>query len=123
MTGPFIEPLSGTRANRFRNIRDAILANVKPAQSKMNGHASFSIGEFLIDYAIPGAFPGRPFNMSIWPSGTQDRGHIVQGDKVANVDWDQADNIQIISYRSGDWEQRLLNLVSCSSGLVFLPRR
>jgi hypothetical protein len=61
------------------------------------------------------------FNMAIWPGGIQDSGHIVQANKVANVDWDQSDNVDIVNYQSGPWEDELLVLLDDNS-VGLLPR-
>ena len=67
--------------------------------------------------------PGRPYNLQIWPGGQEDTGHIVHSNKVANVDWDQWDNVEILSFRSGAWEQELMSLLEASANIKFLPRR
>lgn len=113
----------GSRANRFLEIRDAVLALSIPARPVVSGRVELSVGPFLIHYSIPGVLPGRGFNMEIWPAGAQQDGYIIQGNKVANVDWDQSDLIRIISYRSGEWEQQLLSLLAASENVEFLPRR
>ena len=113
----------GSRAARFLIIRDAILANSPRMRPVAQGISEIAIGPFLILYATPGALPGRPFNMQIWPAGIEQDGHIFQGDKVANVDWDQQGNVDIISFRSGDWEQQLLDLLAASQSVEFMPRR
>ena len=61
--------------------------------------------------------------MEIWPAGIQSGGHVVQGDKVANVDWDAHGNIDIITFKSGVWEQQLLDLLQHPTKVEFLPRR
>lgn len=112
----------GSRADRFLEIRDAVLANMPGAKSVASGRMVLAVGPFLIHYCIPGAMPGRPFNMQIWPGGRQQGGHVLQADKVANVDWDQHGNVEIISFRSGTWEQELITLAN-STNVEFLPRR
>jgi hypothetical protein len=81
------------------------------------------LGSFLIHYAPPGTFgPLRPFNLQIWPAGrlVAPRCHL-HGNKVANVDWTQWDEVDILSYRSGVWEAELLQLLT-QSNLRFLRR-
>lgn len=113
----------GSRAARFLRIRDALLANLPPMRPVASGISEIAVGPFLIVYAIPGALPGRPFNMQIWPAGVEQDGYILQGNKVANVDWDQLDNVEILSFRSGAWERELLDLLAASGSVDFLPRR
>lgn len=112
----------GSRAARFLVIRDAVLANTDRMRRRSRGTFELALGPFLILYSIPGAIRGRPYNMQIWPAGVQTCGYITQGDKVANVDWDQWDNIVILSFRSGPWEAELLDLLANSEKLEFLPR-
>jgi hypothetical protein len=84
------------------------------------GRYELAVGPFLIQYANPGALgPGRLFNMAIWPGGAQDGSHIAHANKVANVDWDQRDNVDIVSYRSGPWEDQLRALLSDTRVIPF----
>ena len=89
----------------------------------MLGAFEFTIGPFLIHYSIPGAIPGRCLNMQIWPAGAQEYGRIVQGNKLVNVDWNHSNLVDIISFRSGDWEKDLLALVADANTIEFFPRR
>ena len=115
---------SRSRAARFLLIRDAIFAHSKRMRRAQFGGLELQCGPFLIHYLPPGAMLGRPYNMQIWPYGAEDLGHIVHQNKVANVDWDQWDNVDIISFRSGPWERELLNLLDAPPNLGFLaPQR
>lgn len=88
------------------------------------GIKELAVGPFLIHYAVPRAFdPARRYNMTIWPAGAQDGGHILQGNKVANVVWDQWDQVRIISFHSGAGEDELLQLLIGAPNVDFLPRR
>lgn len=105
-----------TRAERFREIRDAIMAQsarMKPMSVPGPvGGREMRCGSFYIQFHPPGAFgPRRGSNLAIWPDGVIDDGHLMLGDKVANVDWDQHDTIDILSFRSGPWEGELLCLL------------
>lgn len=88
-----------------------------------SGISEITVGPFMIIYAIPGALPGRQFNMQIWPGGQERKGHILHGDKVANVDWDQSGQVDIITFESGAWERELLDLLSASGSVEFMRRR
>ena len=112
-----------SRSARFLKIRDALLAASPPMRPIRSGISEITVGPFMIVYAIPGAMPGRAFNMQIWPAGEEQGGHILHGDKVANVDWDQSDNVAIISFESGAWERELLDLLAASGSVGFIPRR
>jgi hypothetical protein len=111
--------VSGTRKERFLVIRDLVLAHTKRMKPDQLSSRQLRCGPFLIAYNYPGRLSPK-YNLQIWPGGAQDGGHIVQGDKVANVDWDQYDNVEIISYRSGPWEQQLVELLSRSGSLTFV---
>jgi hypothetical protein len=77
-------------------------------------------GSFRIIYAFPGAYePGRAYNMQIWPGRRLDDGRMVSEDKVANVDWNDRDEVTIISYRSGKWENELLSLLEDDTNVPF----
>lgn len=104
-----------TRTVRFREIRDAIMAQsgrMKPTRGCRPAGRELRCGLFLITFYPPGAWgPGRGYNLNIWPAGVIDRGLLVLGDKVVNVDWDQFDNVNILTFRSGAWEGELLSLL------------
>ena len=104
-----------TRADRFREIRDAIMAQstrMKPNRGPYPAGREMRCGPFSIHFHPPGALgPRRSCNIAIWPAGIIDCGHLVLGDKVANVDWDQRDNVDILTFRSGPWEGELLSLL------------
>lgn len=88
------------------------------------GIKQLAVGPFLIYFAVPGALgPARPYNLAIWPSGREIFGHIIQANKVASVDWNQWDEVHIISFRSGEWECELLDLLAAPTNISFLPRR
>lgn len=102
---------AGTRAARFLILREAIVAHslsMRPIGPFMR---ELTCGPYRIVYTVPGAYRGQRFNLSIWPI-VEDRGRIIQGNKVANVDWDRSDNVDMWLYRSGQWEEELLSLLS-----------
>ena len=107
--------LRRTRADRFREIRDAIMAQsagMKPSRGPYPAAREMRCGPVSIHFHPPGALgPRRGCNIVIWPAGIIDCGHLVLGDKVANVDWDQRDNFDILTFRSGPWEGELLSLL------------
>ena len=74
--------------------------------------SELTCGPYRIVYTVPGAYRGQRFNLSIWPIVTQDQGQTIQGNKVANVDWDRSDNVDLWLYRSGQWEEELMSLLS-----------
>jgi hypothetical protein len=89
---------------------------------KMIGPSTLELfcGPFRIIYAHPGACgPGRGHNLQIWPGRRLDDGHMVSEDKVANVDWNDRDEVSIISFRSGKWEDELLSLLEDGSNVLF----
>lgn len=108
-----------TRAQRFLILRDAILANPHRIRQVSPLHCELICGPFLISWHLPGSIPGRYFNMNIWPGREQGWGHMMHGHKVANVDWDQFDNVDILSYRSGPWEGELLSLLTEQNNVAF----
>jgi hypothetical protein len=103
---------AGTRAARFLILREAIVAHSLGMRPIGPFIRELICGHYRILYTIPGAYRGQRFNLSIWPIAAQNRGHIIQGNKVANVDWDRFDNVDIWLYRSGQWEEELLSLLS-----------
>lgn len=116
------KPSRCTRAVRFREIRDAIMAQsarMKPIHIEgAAGGREMRCGPFYIQFHPPGAYGSfRGANLAIWPGGVIDHGHLMLGDKVANVDWDQHDTIDILSFRSGPWEGELLSLLRTESNL------
>jgi hypothetical protein len=116
------ENRAGTRAARFLKIRDAVLARSRDFKPRGNGEYELAAGEFFILYSIQGSIPGRPYNLQIWPSGSQNQGHVLHGPKVANVDWDQWDNVDILSFRSGEWETELLHILSACETVSLMAR-
>lgn len=106
------------RAQRFLRLRDLILQHTdRMVDAKPLGR-QLRCGPFLIHYFWPGVIsPGA--NLQIWPAGKQDSGHIVQGDKVANVYWGQNDNVTIVTYHSGDWEEELALLLIDQGNVSF----
>lgn len=126
-------PKQPTLADRFRVIRDAIMANAKLMRPSRDlpapGHWELKCGNFWIMYAEPGASGFRKgelrgHNLQIWP-GAKDSGwgHTLYDDKVANVDWDENCNVEILSFRSGAWEAELVELLSGAGKVVHLARR
>ena len=113
-----------TRADRFRVIRDAIMSQAHrmspDIELRLPGFWRMRVGPFGIMYGEPGACGGDPRtgklrgeNLQIWPGARVDAwGHMLHNDKVANVDWDYADNICILSFRGGPWEAELLELLN-----------
>ena len=93
-----------TRAQRFLQIRDAIMARSSDMRINEHGAHELVCGPFMIFFLPLGACgPGRGFNLQIWPSGAVDAGMMIHGDKVANVDWFPDNSVHIFSYRSGTW--------------------
>ena len=109
-----------TRAQRFLVLRDAILAHRGNMRSICQGEWELRCGPFAIVYMLPGARHGRGHNLQIWPGGKQDRGLMLYENKVANVDWGQRDEVHILSYRGGPWEEELLALLSTGSSVALL---
>lgn len=112
----------GTRAARFLKLRDAIMAHSRFMKKGALGGTELACGPYRISFRPPGTMPGRPYNLQIWPGGKEDMGHIMHSNKVANVDWDQWDNIEILSFRSGAWEDELLALLQGSGNVVLFPQ-
>lgn len=114
----------GTRAARFLAIRDAIMAEAHRMRPCEHGCKQLAVGPFLIFYAPPGACGlGRGYNLQIWPGGSARWGVVMQANKVANVDWNQWDEVDILSFRGGAWEQELLELLTAPSNVAYMPRR
>lgn len=109
-----------TRAQRFLVLRDAIMAHRGKMRFICQGEWELRCGPFAIVYMLPGARHGRGHNLQIWPGGKQDRGLMLYENKVANVDWGQRDEVHILSYRSGLWEDELLSLLSTGSSVTLL---
>ena len=69
-------------------------------------------GPFVIHYAVPGALGAqRLYNITIWPIGAAPGGHLVHGNKIASIDWNEHDEVFIISFNCGEWENELLRLL------------
>ena len=68
-------------------------------------------GPFTIALYAPGAWGPCAWSLNIWPGGKIVGNHRVHQHKVVNVFWDQLDNIDIWTFRSGPWEGELLNLL------------
>ena len=104
-----------TRAERFREVRDAVMtqfSRLRPTSGVVPVGREMHCGPFLILFYPSGALaPDRGCNLNIWPAGANDHGHLVLGNKVVNVDWDQRDNVDILTFRSGPWEGELLSLL------------
>lgn len=45
---------------------------------------------------------------------------MVYGDKVCDVDWDQAGNVDILSFRSGAWDRELIGLLRAEGNITSL---
>jgi hypothetical protein len=110
---------AGTRAARFLILREAIVAHSPSMRPIGPFIRELTCGLYRIVYTVPGAYRGQRFNLSIWPIVGQNRGHIIQGNKVANVDWDRSDNVDMWLYRSGQWEAELLSLLSPGQRQLF----
>ena len=65
-------------------------------------------GPFTIALYAPGAWGPCAWSLNIWPGGKIVGNHRVHQHKVVNVFWDQLDNIDIWTFRSGPWEGELL---------------
>lgn len=112
--------IKASRPERFRVLRDAIMAQA--GRMRLTGPSTGELfcGPFRIIYAYPGAYgPGRGHNIQIWPGRRLDHGHMSSEDKVANVDWNNRDEISIISFRGGAWEDELLSLLEDGSNVSF----
>lgn len=126
-------PTQPTRAERFRTIRDAIMANAHlmrtPKEFRRPGLWELRCGNFWIVYAEPGASGFRKgmlreHNLQIWPGARNDGWGLTLYDyKAANVDWDDRGNIEILSFRSGFWEGELVELLTGTGKVVHLARR
>lgn len=112
-----------TRADRFRAIRDAVMAS----SHKMRPHPEYSgiremaVGPFMIHFSPQGALGLlRGANMQIWPGGdpAERPFGIYHANKVANVDWWQDGDVEIHTYRSGPWEAELLSLLQGRPNVV-----
>ena len=112
----------GSRAARFLKLRDAIMAHSKFTKTGTLGKLELACGPYQISFWPPESMPGRSYNLQIWPGGKEDSGHIMHTNKVANVDWDQWDNVEILTFRSGEWEEELLALLQGSTNLILFPR-
>jgi hypothetical protein len=112
-----------TRAQRFLVLRDAILAHSERMVPDRLATKRLVCGPFDIGFAFPGVFDRAKCNMQIWPNGSQDGRHIMYGHKVANVNWDHHDMVEIVSYRSGPWEDELLHLLRGNTVDFLSPRR
>ncbi len=113
-------PVKPSRAERFRVIRDAIMAHGSRIRLREASTREMSCGPFYIVYTFPGAFgSGRGHNLQIWPGRRVDSGHMIGEDKVANVDWNDRDEVDILSFRSGTWEEELLSLLKNESNISF----
>lgn len=114
-------PKQSTRVERFCAIRDAIMTNASRMtphrEIKQPGFFELRCGPFLIVYGEPRGVP----NVQIWPAGKLEHGHILHGDKVANVDWD-GDYIHVFTFKSGPWEAELLELLRPSDNVRYLAR-
>jgi len=117
-----------TRAQRFLEIRDEIMARFNPKRHHLQASAGqrpefapyyLRCGPFRIAIFPYGTDPNGKFgSLSIWPDGKVDCGRVVFGNKVANVSWDANDNVEIMSYRSGAWESELLALLRAEGGVL-----
>ncbi len=86
-----------SRADRFRTIRDAIMAEVGRMKLIAPSIRELNCGSFHIVYAYRGAYGhGRGHNIQIWPERRLDAGHMMSDHKVANVDWNDRDDVSII---------------------------
>lgn len=104
-----------TRKQRFLVLRDAIMAHKKAMRVLRPGEHELLCGPFKILYMFEGGRHGRGYNLNIWPGAKQWGGMTSYDHKVANVDWNERDEVDILSYRSGPWEAELLSLLSNNS--------
>ena len=65
----------------------------------------------IVFYPRRALAPDRDCNLNIWLGSQFYSGHLSTQHKVANVDWDQFDNVEILTFRSGPWEAELLSLL------------
>lgn len=97
---------SSTVPHRALRIGRAVLAHQSTMRPLANGYSELRVGPFNILHAPPEAYPNGPWhNVNIWQQG--------EG-KVANIEWAEADGWAIVgtvSFRSGAWEQELLDLL------------
>lgn len=109
------QPPRLTRLDRVREIRDTVMARssrMKPTRGPGPAGKEMRCGPFHIKFYPPGAWgPDRGCNLNVWPAGKVDCGHVVQENKVFNVDWDQRDEIDILTFCRGSWEAELLSLL------------
>ena len=110
-----------TRAERFLVIRNEVLRHLPRMTSEPNGARKLTCGPFTIHYRHPGLCgPTRGYNLTISPgarirfAGLKEHGQV-----VCNVDWNQFDRVDILSYRSGSWEQELLDLLRPTDNTLF----
>ena len=109
-----------TRAKRFLVVRDAIMANSHRMRRVSPDWRELICGSFLVNYCPPGASgPLRGFNLQIWKGRRVEEGLFLHDNKVANVDWDQDDIVDILSYRSGPWEEELLSLLRPTANVAY----
>lgn len=112
---PYSRWSNRTREERFRVIRDEVMELSGRMVITRPGEPCglvMQCGPFKIACYSPGALaPHRGCNLNIWPGAHIDHGRLVTKNKVANVDWDEFDNIEIWTFRSGPWEAELLRLL------------
>lgn len=109
----------GTRAARFLKMRDAVLAHETAMRELRAGVRELAVGPFQIHLAQPGTLGGsRPYNITIWPTGAAESGYSVHGNKIASVDWNDRDEVFIVSFNCGEWENELLKLLTSMNDLT-----
>lgn len=112
---PYSRWSNRTREERFREIRDGVMGMSGRMVLTRPGRPCglvMQCGPFKIVFYPPGTFASCwASNLNIWPGARIECGRLVTENKVANVDWDEFDNIKIWTFRSGPWEAELLRLL------------
>ena len=108
------------RAERFVDILAAVLARFPDMRQIQGGTYELVCGPFLLHCTLPGYYGSdRGLNINVWPGRIVDgSGMILHDNKVANVDWFPDNSVDILSYRSGPWEQELLSYLRDEGNVV-----
>ena len=112
------QPMRVDRVARFRQLRDNILPYLGCDQLIDPTSGKMWIGSFFIRYSIQRRPDEVWHNIQIWPPGGDEFGTYVYGNKVANVNWDGSDNVDIITFRPGPWQEQLLALLPVGAGMT-----
>ena len=108
------------RAQRFIEILAAMLVRFPEMRQIQPGTYELVCGPFLLHCTLPGYYGSdRGLNINVWPGRIVDEsGMILHNNKVANVDWFPDNSLDILSYRSGSWEQELLSYLRDEGNVV-----